>query len=392
MLQARTTEYPNNTATEPFVCHYCDASFKIMGYLNRHIKKHAIEKPFRCPFYDPTQDAKYRCHSYGGFSRRDTFKMHLKARHFKYAHRDKKGKDGNIVNNIEGTCLQCGQYFSSCYDWVKDHIEGGQCKKIPSDYKLGKTNNHGKNKLKRFKTSNGSIRYISTEKSIVEPAVLKNKEALEVMKLLAKEKGGKVLEKYDDKFVMGKRLADEQLEEEENIEDELLNWRGSSYINNKRKNQDDIQEELPEGLIDHHLFKENTHISDIRNKKVKHNDASSLIFDSTKELQLEKNKEDRDIIPFDLSIYCEDDVPECIRNNLNFYDYNKVNSIQNKKEVEITMNNDQNESSFINNTNSINLLDFDIELSDISKKYLEYYGNLIGLQVQDSNNNINNHL
>ncbi|GMF03024.1 unnamed protein product [Ambrosiozyma monospora] len=63
-------------------CPHCNSKFRMRGYLTRHIKKHSKQKAYKCPFYDP--NAPQKCHATGGFSRRDTYKTHLKARHFKY--------------------------------------------------------------------------------------------------------------------------------------------------------------------------------------------------------------------------------------------------------------------------------------------------------------------
>ncbi|GME85794.1 unnamed protein product [Ambrosiozyma monospora] len=106
----------NNSAEDldhPFTCKICHTSFKVKSYLTRHMKKHETQKPFTCPFYSANgnetsssssspvstssdnsdKDIKTEtpkipigtnCHPTGGFSRRDTFKTHLKAIHFVY--------------------------------------------------------------------------------------------------------------------------------------------------------------------------------------------------------------------------------------------------------------------------------------------------------------------
>ena len=74
----------NSAKTGPFICHYCDSTFRKRGYLTRHIKRHPIVKAYRCPFYREDLAPRLRCHSSGGFSRRDTYKTHLRTRHLLY--------------------------------------------------------------------------------------------------------------------------------------------------------------------------------------------------------------------------------------------------------------------------------------------------------------------
>ncbi|KAM9917325.1 hypothetical protein OXX80_013308, partial [Metschnikowia pulcherrima] len=74
-----------------YACGECDAVFKVKSYLTRHTRKHNNAKAFVCPFYRE-QDSEYcgtskagtKCHPTGGFSRKDTYKTHLKALHFIY--------------------------------------------------------------------------------------------------------------------------------------------------------------------------------------------------------------------------------------------------------------------------------------------------------------------
>ncbi|WEJ93125.1 Zinc finger protein [Yamadazyma tenuis] len=40
-----------------FECSFCDARFKVKGYLTRHLKKHQSLKAFRCPFYNEDHQA-----------------------------------------------------------------------------------------------------------------------------------------------------------------------------------------------------------------------------------------------------------------------------------------------------------------------------------------------
>ncbi|CAH2351380.1 transcriptional regulator Stp3p [[Candida] railenensis] len=120
-----------------YKCHYCDAKFKVKGYLTRHLKKHNSSKAFVCPFYheSPTNHcnpskknvvAGTKCHPTGGFSRRDTYKTHLKALHFIYP----PGTKSNERNKIGGNCAGCFVYFDNNLKWLEDHIEKGMCSKI----------------------------------------------------------------------------------------------------------------------------------------------------------------------------------------------------------------------------------------------------------------------
>lgn len=106
----------------PFVCPKCHASFRIKGYLTRHMKKHATKKAYNCPFYDP--EAKTTCHPSGGFSRRDTYKTHLKARHFLYP----LGTRSEHRAKVPGTCAGCDEHFASNEQWVEEHIQKKRCK------------------------------------------------------------------------------------------------------------------------------------------------------------------------------------------------------------------------------------------------------------------------
>ncbi|SMN17841.1 similar to Saccharomyces cerevisiae YHR006W STP2 Transcription factor, activated by proteolytic processing in response to signals from the SPS sensor system for external amino acids [Maudiozyma saulgeensis] len=187
-----------------YVCHYCDARFKMRGYLTRHIKKHALEKAYHCPFFNTDINKEDRCHATGGFSRRDTYKTHMKARHFTYP----DGVKPADRNKYGGHCNACNEYFSSANVWIKEHIENGQCKGLPKEYleQLPSQDSKQKitNRLKMIKTSTGHARYISTMESVVEPNVLLNKEALEAMVIVAKNTNrNDVLSKFgDDKLIL----------------------------------------------------------------------------------------------------------------------------------------------------------------------------------------------
>lgn len=135
-------------------CPHCNAVFKIRGYLTRHVKKHAINKAYSCPFhkfsiYIDENNITHKCHPTGGFSRRDTYKTHLKARHFKYPH-GTKTKDRS---NTPGNCSMCGEHFQNSEIWCEIHIEGAECKFLPAGFK-GKS--IIKNRLKKQLTKQRS--------------------------------------------------------------------------------------------------------------------------------------------------------------------------------------------------------------------------------------------
>ncbi|EAZ62825.2 zinc finger protein involved in pre-tRNA splicing [Scheffersomyces stipitis CBS 6054] len=110
----------------PHECPHCDAAFKVKGYLTRHLKKHSPAKAFVCPFFQEPCDGNSgtKCHPTGGFSRRDTFKTHLKALHFIYP----PGTKSNERSSISGRCAGCFMYFENNFVWLARHIESGECK------------------------------------------------------------------------------------------------------------------------------------------------------------------------------------------------------------------------------------------------------------------------
>lgn len=118
-----------------YACTDCDAVFKVKSYLTRHSRKHNNAKAFVCPFYDEGsteadgEKAKHKCHSTGGFSRKDTYKTHLKALHFIYPPRTKSSER----STLGGRCAGCFQYFESNSNWFKYHIEGGKCAGFAGD-------------------------------------------------------------------------------------------------------------------------------------------------------------------------------------------------------------------------------------------------------------------
>lgn len=109
----------------PFQCPHCSSSFRIRGYLTRHMKKHAVKKAYSCPFYCDSD--KTPCHPSGGFSRRDTYKTHLKARHFLYP----PGTRSHSRGKVSGICSACGDRFDSNENWVEEHIHNRKCVGLP---------------------------------------------------------------------------------------------------------------------------------------------------------------------------------------------------------------------------------------------------------------------
>lgn len=184
---------------EVFVCHYCDAKFRIRGYLTRHIKKHAIQKAYHCPFFSAEAPQDMRCHNSGGFSRRDTYKTHLRARHFTYP----KGVKPQDRTKSSGHCSQCEQFFENTDQWVEQHIESGECKALPKGYYRNIKSERKSGKLRMIKVSTGHSRFISTAQSVVEPEVLLNKDALEAMAIVAQDtKRSDLLSKFGNNKIM----------------------------------------------------------------------------------------------------------------------------------------------------------------------------------------------
>ncbi|VEU22356.1 DEKNAAC103510 [Brettanomyces naardenensis] len=131
----------------PFVCPVCNSSFKVKSYLTRHMKKHKAEKPFRCPFFASESDSDEdeleeedshkkrhlgtKCHPTGGFSRRDTFKTHLKALHFIYP----TGTRLSNRSHVPGRCAGCFKEFKNNVEWLEHHIETNECPAMVTEYK-----------------------------------------------------------------------------------------------------------------------------------------------------------------------------------------------------------------------------------------------------------------
>ncbi|CAI5757078.1 unnamed protein product [Candida verbasci] len=145
----------DNNENKVHQCPHCDASFKIRGYLTRHLKKHSTKKAYSCPFHDKSiyiddNNITHKCHPSGGFSRRDTYKTHLKSRHFKYP----KGTKTKDRANSQGNCSMCGEFFNSAEIWCEMHVEGGECKFLPVGFK-GKS--RIKNRLRKQLQKNKQV-------------------------------------------------------------------------------------------------------------------------------------------------------------------------------------------------------------------------------------------
>ncbi|CUS20920.1 LAQU0S02e01398g1_1 [Lachancea quebecensis] len=105
-----------------FQCAFCPSSFKVKGYLTRHMKKHLVTKDFQCPFWS----GDCRCHASGEFSRKDTYKTHLKSVHFVYPVGVAKSQRGQS----KGRCAACYQEFGSNMEWLLRHVETRQCEAL----------------------------------------------------------------------------------------------------------------------------------------------------------------------------------------------------------------------------------------------------------------------
>ncbi|OBA19065.1 hypothetical protein METBIDRAFT_17053, partial [Metschnikowia bicuspidata var. bicuspidata NRRL YB-4993] len=128
-------------------CPHCDAKFRMRGYLTRHLKKHMPQKAYQCPFrekslYKDENDNMHQCHPSGGFSRRDTYKTHLKTRHFKFP----SGTPIKGRSQSSGNCSMCGEWFENAEIWSEIHVEGAECKYLPEGFQ-GKS--RIKNKIKK---------------------------------------------------------------------------------------------------------------------------------------------------------------------------------------------------------------------------------------------------
>nr|CAO98825.1 transcription factor [Nakaseomyces delphensis] len=200
-----TRRQPCNPTVEPeeYICHYCDARFKIRGYMTRHIKKHALQKAYYCPYYNENAPPDLRCHNNGGFSRRDTYKAHMKTRHIIYP----AGVKSSERFKSRGHCSHCGEFSPNVEHWVEDHVESGQCTALPEEYVQTRTQRKKTdkkvNRVKMIKTSNGKSRFISTTRSIMDSKVLLNKDAMEALTIVAEHTNrSDILTKYGNNKIL----------------------------------------------------------------------------------------------------------------------------------------------------------------------------------------------
>ncbi|CEP63711.1 Stp1p LALA0_S09e00782g [Lachancea lanzarotensis] len=168
-----------------FVCHLCHAEFHMRGYLTRHLKKHAVEKAYRCPFYNSTLPKEQRCHRHGGFSRRDTFKTHLRSRHFIFP----KGVKSKDRPKSFGVCAHCNAFFENTEDWITNHVESGECKGLPEGFKVTEKAARKSGKLKKIITADGKSRFISTSQTLVDQKLTDHKTCAESGEVCTDESG-----------------------------------------------------------------------------------------------------------------------------------------------------------------------------------------------------------
>jgi len=119
-----TPSLSNGSISKPSTyhkCPFCQRQFKNKSYLTRHLKKHGDVKDFKCPFFN---EESTKCHhSDGEFSRKDTFKAHLKSIHFIYP----IGVAKTDRNSSIGRCAGCFKEFKNNNEWLSQHIEVGIC-------------------------------------------------------------------------------------------------------------------------------------------------------------------------------------------------------------------------------------------------------------------------
>lgn len=127
-----TTPISSTTTASPIAkqsltyhkCPFCQRQFKNKSYLSRHLKKHDTVKDFKCPFFNEQHT---KCHHLNGeFSRKDTFKAHLKSIHFIYP----IGVAKCDRNLSIGRCAGCFQEFKNNNEWLNEHIEKNACSAI----------------------------------------------------------------------------------------------------------------------------------------------------------------------------------------------------------------------------------------------------------------------
>lgn len=78
-----------------------------------------------------------------------------------------------------GRCAHCNEHFENTDDWIKGHVEAGECKGLPDGFKVAIRSSRKTGKLKMIKTSNGHSRFISTQQCVIDPSAMRDQEALE---------------------------------------------------------------------------------------------------------------------------------------------------------------------------------------------------------------------
>ncbi|KAH3672290.1 hypothetical protein WICMUC_004385 [Wickerhamomyces mucosus] len=125
-------------------CPFCQRQFKNKSYLSRHMKKHDLVKDFKCPFFMETSP---KCHHLNGeFSRKDTFKAHLKSVHFIYPIGVTKA-DRKLSS---GRCAGCFKEFKNNNEWLNKHIDNEECPGF-AKYKLGNIQNQDQQQQQKQK-------------------------------------------------------------------------------------------------------------------------------------------------------------------------------------------------------------------------------------------------
>lgn len=218
-----TEELPSDFNLPPnvnFVCHYCDASFQVRGYLSRHIKKHAIVKEYTCPYYrynenvksyidnevrskhydsreeemdaiKKAQSIKHVCHNNKGeFWRKDTLVVHLKKKHYRInkdaaqAALETATKKADS-SKLPGYCVSCNEQFSNADDFCQRHVLKGVCPALPHGYSIATDLEDEKTRsnsvLKLIKFSNNDARFIFTKSAVVDPEVFSNREVIDLI-------------------------------------------------------------------------------------------------------------------------------------------------------------------------------------------------------------------
>lgn len=153
-VESHQVPFPKKSKVElsRFECPHCTAKFKVKGYLTRHMKKHNTLKAFQCPFFEEPSSGSStgtKCHPTGGFSRRDTYKTHLKALHFIYP----PGTKSTDRHFSSGRCAGCFEFFENNVQWLQEHIDAGLCEGTVSVRKSNPSLSAGDSKARKNETN-----------------------------------------------------------------------------------------------------------------------------------------------------------------------------------------------------------------------------------------------